>query len=126
MQGVYLCGGMRGGWQDKVKEACKGRPLFFLDPRDNDCKHLKECGPIDLHKIRRSDIIFAYLEATNPGGAALFGECGYGKGLGRTVIVINEKKNQPYWDFVSVFADVEFDDLEQAIEFLKKLGGQYG
>lgn len=116
---VYLGGGMRSGWQDRLKRSCVGEHFIFLDPRRCVTREPREYQVVDLYNIRRCDILFAYLEASNPGGAALVGECGYAKGLGKTVIVVNEKDDK-YMKFIEAFADIVFTNFDEAVEFLKR------
>ena len=118
---IYLAGGMRSGWQDKVIEACKGLRFDFRDPRNNNTKELIEYAVIDLHHIKMSDVIFAYIEKDNPSGAGACVECGYAKGLGKTVIVVNEKRDDRYLRFIEKVADIVFGDFDKGLDFLKKL-----
>src|SRR3989344_6327864 len=114
---VYLVGGMRSGWQDRVIVECQGLGFTFKDPRKNETKEFREYTTLDLHYVRISDIIFAYLEASNPGGQGACVECGYAKGLGKTVIVVNEKQDDRYLKFIEKVADIVFTDFERALEF---------
>jgi len=72
---VYLAGGMKSGWQDKVKEACHDLIIegvvSFFDPRDNP-KEPEKYRLIDKEKWEEADIIFGYAESSNP---ALFAMC---------------------------------------------------
>src|ERR1043166_3041129 len=72
---VYLAGGFQTGWQDKLKEAAS--QFRYFDPRSHQLRDKGEYAMWDLEAIRRSDWIFAYLEAGNPGGYALAAEIGY-------------------------------------------------
>ena len=67
---VYLSGGMRSGWQDKVIAECPG--LEFIDPRDHGLHSSMEY----MLSVRRCDILFAYLEKDNPSGLGLALEVG--------------------------------------------------
>jgi len=92
---VYLAGGMRTEWQDKVKEAC--RDLFnqglvdWKDPRDNKTSNPNIYGPLDRQACDDSHIFFGFAEKTNPLPFPLFMEMGYclGRG-GKTIIFVNE------------------------------------
>jgi hypothetical protein len=62
---VYLAGGFRSGWQRRVKESL---PDFkYLDPRQHDLSDPTQYTLWDLEAIRQCDIVFAILEADNPG-----------------------------------------------------------
>ncbi|MFH1047114.1 MAG: hypothetical protein V1738_02325 [Patescibacteria group bacterium] len=119
---IYLCGGMRSGWQDKVMDATASMEcdVFHLDPRRNDTKEFDEYTALDLYHVRQCDVVFAYLEADNPSGAGLCCEVSYAKGLGKTVILVNEKDDR-YLKFVESLADAVFTNLADGIAFLQKM-----
>lgn len=117
---IYLAGGMKTGWQDKLIEHKKFEERHtFFDPRMNNTKEPREYATLDLHNIKQSDLVFAYLEKGNPSGAGLALEIGYGKGLGKTVIFVNEKRDDKYWKLVEETADVVFEKLEDGIRYLE-------
>lgn len=72
---VYLAGGMRSNWQDKVKKAFPG--IMFLDPRDHGAKEEAAYTAWDLTGVELADIVFGYIEKDNPNGAGLALEFGY-------------------------------------------------
>ena len=122
MQTVYLAGGMKSGWQDKVKQL---ECFKFIDPRDKEEKRmyvpLQEYAQWDLHFIRKSDIVFVYIEATNPSCIGLAVEAGYAKGSGKTVILVIEPHNtvpDKYLQFVTQVADIHFISLQEGIDYL--------
>ncbi len=120
---VYLAGGFRSGWQDKIKQSC---PDFsFFDPRlkpERDWTTL-EIGTWDFCHIKKADIIFAYMERTNPSGIGLAVEIGYAYGIGKTVILVLEENNEimkdKYLAFMEKAADVTFRNFEDGIGFLQ-------
>ena len=114
---VYLSGGMRSGWQDKVIAECPG--VEFIDPRDHGLHSSMEYTPWDLLAVRRCDIIFAYLEKDNPSGLGLALEVGYAAGLNKTIIFVNEKIGQRYTEIIDWTADLSYGTLELGIEYLK-------
>jgi nucleoside 2-deoxyribosyltransferase len=121
---IYLAGGFPSGWQDRVKEAAS--QFRYFDPRSHRLQHKERYTMWDLEAIRRSDWVFAYLEASNPGGYALAAEIGYAKALGKRVILVNEKRGSEqqatrYFDMLSATSDVEIVTLAEGIEFLQKL-----
>lgn len=126
---VYLCGGMRTGWQDIVIEQAKKRnpELVFLDPRSKEKEEgpklsVKEYASWDLHAIKKSDIIFAYFEADNPSGFGLASEVGYAAGLGKTIILCvapdNKYHEQRYINFLTALATINFVNFHNAIDYL--------
>lgn len=124
---VYLAGGMRTGWQDKVREAL---PSFtFLDPRfkgasDERKLTLEEYGLWDLHHIKECDVVFGYMEKSNPSGVGMACELGYAFGLGKTVILVLEEPNHHqedrYLQFMQKVSHITFADFEEGIKFLKR------
>ena len=119
---VYLAGGMRSGWQKYVKEAVSG--VQFIDPRLHFLDEPDEYTTWDLMAIRRCDLVFAYLERTNPSGMGLALEIGYAKALGKPVILVNEKTG--YIDMLKAMADVTYTDLNQGAQFLQSLNRMEG
>lgn len=91
---VYLAGGFKSGWQDKVKEACKDLleqgMIEWNDPRENNTRDPNKYGPMDRMRLDVTEIIFGYAEKDNPLPFPLFFEMGYGLGKGYLVIFVNE------------------------------------
>lgn len=121
---IYLAGGIKTNWQESVISEITD--CEFYNPRDKEVNKiltLDEYGTWDLYHIKKSDIVFAYMEKTNPSGIGLAVEIGYAKGLGKTVILCleenNEKINDRYLDFLKLTSDIVFTDLDSAITYLK-------
>jgi nucleoside 2-deoxyribosyltransferase len=123
---VYLAGGFRSGWQDKVR-AING--FLFLDPKQKERPNgvdlkmsLEEYGTWDFHMIRQADIVFVYAEKTNTSCIGLSVEAGYAKGLGKTVILVLEPNHETikdaYLQFIRKASDVTFYDLQKGIDYL--------
>jgi len=122
MQTVYLAGGMRSNWQDQLVNITGFK---IIDPRVKEFGELRpelqEYAQWDLHFIRKSDIVFVYIEATNPSCIGLAVEAGYAKGLGKTVILVIEPHNSipdKYLQFVTQVADIHFISLQEGIDYL--------
>jgi hypothetical protein len=75
----YLAGGMRSGWQDQVMAALP--EIAWLDPRSHGLTDEAEYTNWDVLAVMRAEIIFAYMEAENPGGHGLALEIGLAAGL---------------------------------------------
>lgn len=121
---VYLAGGIRSNWQEKVIEA--NPKLEFYNPRTKEVDRtltLPEFGTWDLHYIKKCDLVFAYMEKTNPSGIGMSVEMGFAHGLGKTVVLVlepgNEKIKDSYLQFMKKAADIVFEDLDKAIEYLQ-------
>ena len=124
---VYLAGGFRSGWQAKVAAAVPD--LLYKDPSKHGLNDPAAYTEWDLQAIRDSDVVFAYLEATNPAGYALALEVGYAKALGKAVILVDEQSLRSeqvrrYLQMVRSTADVTFDSLAEGVLHLQRLVAQ--
>jgi hypothetical protein len=124
---VYLAGGMRTRWRERVAEGITG--LHVISPSEKEQQRemsLAEYGTWDLHFIRQADIIFGYMERTNPSGIGLACELGYAFGKDKTVILVLEKDSEHFKDrylaFLEKVAGVVFYDLNKGIEYLNTFG----
>lgn len=106
MKKVYLSGGTVSGWQDVVISRI-GKPVDnveFYNPATFTVGSvgrpgLSLYGPMDRLKIEDCDILFAYLEASNPTAINVALELAYAKGLGKRTILCNEWTEKNYNDF---------------------------
>lgn len=117
---VYLSGGMKSDWQDRVIGACDKLDVVFIDPRKNDSKDPGVYTPWDLFGVAKADVVLCYLEWENPGGQGIALEAGYALGLGKHVIGVILKESR-YWDIVRHAVSIEFGNLDAAIKYLKSL-----
>lgn len=127
MQKVYLAGGYRSCWQERVKEL---NGFKWLDPKEKERPNgitipmtLNEYGTWDLHQIKQSDIVFVYAERTNPSCIGLAVEIGYAKGIGKTVILVLEPNHETmkdrYMQFLKKAASITFEKLDDGINYLQ-------
>lgn len=121
---VYLAGGFREPWQETVKAS--GGPFSYRDPSEHGIRDAAAYTAWDLEAVRRSDILFAYLQASNPSGFGLVLEVGYAAALGKHVIFVDERSPSDeetgrYLDIVRETADVHFDNLGDGLEYLRNL-----
>jgi nucleoside 2-deoxyribosyltransferase len=119
---VYLAGGMHDDWRLKVID--KARGFKYLDPSLGNSPLPEEYTTRDLLHVRASDIIFANLERDNPSGIGLALEVGYGKALGKVVILVNQQPKNRYMAIIEHTADVTYGKLDDGIDFLNKLKGE--
>lgn len=125
---IYLAGGMRTNWQDKVTARIQRLtvPVLFIDPRNHGYADEVSYTSWDICGVERSDIVFAYLEADNPSGAGLALELGVAEGLRRAgqaakhVIFVCEPDHPHYRYFgmARACADVVAPTLQEGIEEL--------
>ena len=125
---VYLSGGMKSSWQSFVIGDCDG--FEFFDPRRHGLSDPHEYTIWDLEHVRQCDIVFAYMESTNPSGIGLTLEIGYAKALNKTIILVDEKscvdsEFEKRFRIVRCSADIVFNTLEDGIEFLKSFSRNY-
>ena len=124
MQKVYLAGGMTNNWREKIIEKFSDR-LTIYSPIDHKLKDENLYTVWDLHFVKKSDIIFAYMEADNPSGFGLTLEIGYAKALSKTIILIDEKSKNDN-DFAKKFmivrksSSVIFEDFIEGVRYLEK------
>lgn len=113
---VYLAGGFHSRWQDVVRARLPN--LEFLDPSQHNIESPEEYTAWDLEAVRRCDVLFGNMEASNPGGYALALEIGYAKALGKRIYLVDalvDEKARKYFEMVRQCADLTFQDLESAI-----------
>lgn len=118
---IYLCGGFKTDWQDEVIAHVKRlRPdAELFDPRDHKLHDPKDYTKQDLQAIWDCDIVFAYMECTNPGMANLAFELGYAHAMGKKIVLVNEK-GQRWAEMMHQVSDC-FDDLAGAVAALPHL-----
>jgi nucleoside 2-deoxyribosyltransferase len=127
-QKIYLAGGFRSNWGETVKGATD--KFEWIDPKQKEFKNgsritmkVDEYGKWDLHFIRNCDIVFVYVEKTNPSCIGLACEAGYAKGIGKTVIMVIEPNHESikdsYLSFLTQVSDITFSTLDESIEYLK-------
>lgn len=121
---VYLSGGFRSDWQAKVIRDL-GDSCVFFNPRAHQLDDPVLYCAWDIHFVKECDIVFAYMEQDNPSGYGLSLEVGLAYGLGKTIILVDEKSTndlqfQRYFQLISSTAHVCFRKLDDGIEYLKK------
>lgn len=115
---------MHSGWQQEVKSMVGGAVEFF-DPRTHQLPEMAGYTAWDLHYVRQCDIVFAYMESTNPSGIGLSVEIGFARALGKTIIFVDEKSAHDEafarrLDIVRQTASVVFNNLKEGIDYLLK------
>ncbi len=119
---VYLAGGMNSNWQTKVIEHFSDHFIFY-NPIDHRLSRSKEYTIWDLFYIKKSDLVFAYMEKDNNSGYGLTLEVGYAKALGKTTILVDErsvsdKSFAEKFKMVRDSTEAVYDSLQQGLEFL--------
>lgn len=116
---IYLAGGFRSGWQQKVIISLSGHE--FLDPSAHGIKDPIAYTRWDLDAIRSTDAVMAYMERDNPAGYSLALEVSFAHALGKKVILIEEHadpQREKYFAMVRAVSDLHFPSIETAIDYL--------
>lgn len=125
---VYFAGGMKTGWPKRVKERVTG--VIFIDPSESGLKDEKAYTAYDLAGVERADLVFGYMEQTNPGGSGLAVEFGWGAHAGKTLMLIEEPgyPQQRYFGMVRALAHACYEGEEgferavRDLEFIRDYG----
>jgi len=120
---VFLSGRLESSWQDKVITEVPN--VEYFDPRSHELRNSTQYSMWDTYHVKRANILFGYMEKDNPSGYGLATEIGYARGLGKMVILVDEKSRDDkqfskYFALVREASDIVFDSLEEGIAFLKK------
>lgn len=113
---IYLAGGMKTGWQDKVIRRCTD--LRFIDPRTHGLQQEAEYTAWDLAAIDRADMVFAYMDTSNPSGFGMSLEVGYAKARGKYIWYVceDDSARQRYFGMVRSCADRLYSSLDKALD----------
>ena len=120
---VYLAGGFRSGWQAQAAARLAGS-FELLDPSAHNILDPAEYTRWDLEAVRKSDIVLANMEASNPGGYSLALEVGFAKALGKRIIMVDQVEEpsvRRYFEMVRQCSDRVFPTLEDALDYLSSL-----
>ena len=120
---VYLAGGMVSGWQDDIISKLQGE-FEFYNPSAHLLDSKEEYTAWDLHFVRNCDILFGFIEKSNPSGIGLSLEVGYAKALNKTIILVDEKSNSDEkfsnrFDIVRQSSSITYNKLEDGINMLQ-------
>ncbi|RYX98730.1 hypothetical protein EON78_04845 [bacterium] len=122
-QKVFLSGGFRSNWQQTVIDQCGERFIYF-NPKRHGLEKSEEYTLWDVHFVKECDILFAFMEETNPSGYGLAFELGLAYALNKTIILVDEKSLidqgfARYFKIVHKSSGVVLQSLEQGIHLLK-------
>jgi hypothetical protein len=126
---VYLAGGMHGDWRTCVKATVRGPT--YLDPREHGYDDPALYSVWDARAVDACDVVFGYLEASNPGGYGLAAEIGRACVQGKLVILVDEQTAQQlpgcrYLALIREWSDIVVDTLEEGIHHLQRMARIYG
>lgn len=121
---VYLSGGFKSNWQAQVIGDLKDKFVFF-NPREHGLDNSDFYTAWDIHFVKECDIIFAYMEHSNPSGYGLSFELGMAYALNKTIILVDEKSDQDlqfakYFKIMHQPSGVVLKTLNEGVEYLRK------
>jgi hypothetical protein len=119
---VFLSGGFKSDWQNKIIEKYKDDFIFF-NPREHGLADPDQYTVWDIHFIKQCDILFAYMEETNPSGYGLAFELGLAHGLNKTIILVDErsKKDDAFKNYFRIIykpSNIVFDNFKDGVKYL--------
>lgn len=117
---VYLSGGMKTGWQDKMPEI---EGVTYFDPRkDSEQSAAIKFVNDDIKAVKEADVVFCYMEKDNPSGLGAAWECAIAYENEIPIITVWEKD---YIDpFFSCCSQFFFSNFDKGIERLTKVVGK--
>lgn len=121
---IFLSGGFKSNWQSIVINALENKFIFF-NPREHGLDHSDLYATWDIHFVKECDILFAYMESTNPSGYGLSFELGIAYALNKTIILIDERSMNDesfakYFKIMHKPSGAVLNNLNDGIEYLKK------
>lgn len=123
LQKIFLSGGFRSNWQQKVIDHLGGKFVFF-NPREHGLDESDMYTLWDIHFIKECDILFAFMESENPSGYGLAFEIGLAYALNKTIILVDERSTSDatfarYFKIVHKPSGVIFNTLQEGIKLLE-------
>lgn len=117
---IYLAGGFSSNWQAEVASRLADK-YELLDPSIHGIQDPVEYTRWDLDAVRRSDIVLANMEASNPGGYSLALEVGFAKALGKRIYMVDQIEDhvvRRYFEMVRQCSECVFPTLGKALDHL--------
>ncbi|WP_082143439.1 nucleoside 2-deoxyribosyltransferase domain-containing protein [Xanthomonas nasturtii] len=120
---IYLAGGFRSNWQAEVTSRLAGS-FELIDPSSHNIQDPSEYTRWDLEAVRKSDIVLANMEASNPGGYSLALEVGFANALGKRIFMVDQIEDptvRRYFEMVRQCSERVFLKLGDALDHLLSL-----
>lgn len=115
---VFLSGGTKGNWQDRVRESIPD--CYCHDPREaGKLTTMREIAELERKWLDESDILFFFFESSNPSGLGSAFEVGYCISKGIPVIFVDEKRTS-HSEWLGVHCNYVYHTLEEGIASLQK------
>ena len=109
---IYLAGGMKGTWQDRIREVLPNHTCY--DPRDHNLSNPVDYTKWDLDHVKKADLIFAVFTKDNPSGFGMSLEIGYAHALGIPIVLVDEQGSKS-WAMAREMSNCWFKDLAHGI-----------
>jgi hypothetical protein len=121
---VFLSGGFKSAWQERIILELSDRFTFF-NPQGHGLDDHNEYAIWDIHFVKECDILFGYMERTNPSGYGLALELGIAYALNKTIILVDERSADDlnfarYYHIVHKSSGVVFSTLDEGVRYLGK------
>ena len=103
--------------------------FYFLNPREHGLESAVAYTAWDIHQVRQCDILFGYMEETNPSGYGLALEIGLANAFGKTIILVDERSTKDkqfkrYFQIAHHSSSIVFDILQDGIDYLRSFSIQ--
>src|SRR5947209_556649 len=115
---VFLSGGTRGSWQDRVKQYFNG--VEFFDPRTLRGQSMDAIARTERSWLDVCDCLFFYFESENPSGLGSAFEVGYCIAKGIPVIFVDEKQTQ-HTEWLGIHCNCVFHNFEEGMSALREV-----
>ena len=120
---IYLAGGFKGGWHQEVIRTL-GDDFLCFNPQTHKLDDAEKYTAWDLYHVDKCDILLGYMTEDNPSGYGLALEIGYAKAQQKLILLIDKRspKDEGFKRYFSIChqsANIIFNDLDDAIEYLK-------
>lgn len=118
---VYLAGGFKSGWQDKVAKVLPSDKYELIDPRQHGKTEPKEFTKWDLDGVERADVVLGYVEKNSNRCYGMAVEIGAAHAWNKLIIVANEWRDEKHHAIRMMLAasSVVKENLEDAIHALR-------
>ncbi|MGV7181088.1 nucleoside 2-deoxyribosyltransferase [Xanthomonas axonopodis] len=96
----------------------------LIDPSSHNIQDPSEYTRWDLEAVRKSDIVLANMEASNPGGYSLALEVGFANALGKRIFMVDQIEDptvRRYFEMVRQCSERVFPKLSDALDHLLSL-----
>lgn len=116
---IYLAGGMRSDWQDRLIAKLPSGRITIYDPRSQTTTDPSEYTAWDLAHVVRADCIVSQMAPDNPSGFGLSVEVGYAYALGKPIIFIDQIQSDwrsKYFDMHRQIAAEVVREIDEAAE----------